>query len=140
MDEEYIEMCKKAELIQREMDSLNKDSLSVLWCDGYHVYIKFDDIDCYLKRLKNPVSNNLFDFKIPRIEDLQEIFQKTYGNGIHVSTVENSFHDWFWRSYVEKQKDCSEQYDWNVLWLCFVMEKLFIKRWNSETKSWELIE
>ena len=139
MDETYIKMCKEAKEIQRGMDGLNKDELNFLWSEGYHVYIKFDDIDCCLKRLKTPISENLSEFKIPRQEDLQEIFQEAHGNGIHVSTVVNSFYRWFWDEYNNKQKDCCEQYDWNVLWLCFVMDRLYGKRWNSKTGSWEVI-
>lgn len=139
MDEQYVKMCREAKIIQQEIDTLNKDELNFLWSDGYHVYIKHDDTDCCLERLKTPISENLSEFKIARQEDLQEIFQKAHGNGIHVSTIINSFYRWFWDEYNNKQKDCCEQYDWNVIWLCFVMDRLYGKRWNSKTESWEVI-
>lgn len=74
---------------------------------------------------------------VPRIEDLQEIHYNAY-LGQHVSTTEKSFHRWFWQEYNNKEKSCLENYDWNELWLCFVMNKVFDKKWNGQT--WEVIK
>lgn len=147
MDEQYVKMCKEAGEIQREMDGLNKDELNFLWSDGYHVYIKFDDIDCCLKRLKTPVSENLSEFKIPRQEDLQEILCKQFGHdGMHpmiemghISALFNKFIDRLW-----KEKKIT--YPWNLftsfdsLWLACVMDTMFGKEWDSKTESWKLVK
>ena len=143
MDEEYLIMVKKAPELQDKIE----EKPDTLYCDGYHVYIKYpvhDEVtgeDSYgawswdkfrEKPLWKPEK-----VKIPRVDDLQKIFQEAHNNGIHLSTVVTLFSRWFWEEYNDKQKDCCEQYDWNVLWLCFLMEKLFTKRWNSETKEWD---
>lgn len=124
MDETYIKMCKEAKEIQELWKPKKGDK--ALLDSGFIDYI-----------------DELWDKKgftwLPRQEDLQEIFQEAHGNGIHVSTVVNLFYMWFWDEYNNKQKDCCEQYDWNVLWLCFVMERLYGKYWNSKTESWEVI-
>ena len=153
MDETYIKMCKEAGEIQE------------LWkpSDGDKIYTEYSEKDRkfaqeHWKSNKKGFSSYVTNFEflnnpngtyepylkenniwILRQEDLQEIFQEAHGNGIHVSTVVNSFYRWFWDEYNNKQKDCCEQYDWNVLWLCFVMERLYGKYWNSKTESWEVI-
>lgn len=128
MDETYIKMCKEAGEIQE------------LWKPK-----EGDPFECTIgDRVSLKIHDGIYDYThqvwLPRQEDLQEIFQEAHGNGIHVSTVVNSFYRWFWDEYNNKQKDCCEQYDWNVLWLCFVMDRLYGKIWNSKTESWEVIE
>lgn len=136
MDETYIKMCKEAEEIQRVMDGLNKDELDFLWSDGYHVYIKFDDIDCCLERLKPPISENLSEFKIARQEDLQEI----YMTQIECSSGSALFDflEWFYL-YYENENKIEDNFSITTMWLCFVMERLYGKKWNHLTESWEAI-
>lgn len=150
MDEQYIKMCKEA----RELQDKIEENPDTLYCEGHHVYIKYpvhDEVtgeDSYAvwswgKRwFKEPLWKPE-EIKIPRQEDLQEILktQKSYTTtGLIIE-----FSAWACTRGVNTETNhydhlYEESLSLNVLWLCFTMETIFNKFWNSETKSWELIE
>lgn len=134
MDTEYIEMCKSAVEIQEQWEPKEGD------CVGNKSNLDYDFTSSEdIEDVKNSGMWMYGDYWLPRQEDLQQIYLKPYKGGLHVSTMVNSFYRWFWEEYNNKIKSCLEQYDWNEIWLCFVMGTLYNKRWNSETKKWELV-
>lgn len=76
-------------------------------------------------------------YYIPYQEDLQKIYLDPYSGGLHISTMESSFHRWYWEIY-GKRESYLEQHDWNILWLCFLMEVCFSMWWTG--KYWRDIE
>lgn len=158
MDEEYIEMCKKAEEIQKIWR--NKDLTAEACLDkcGRFCWNKSRSIDCLYEG--EPDVNDCF--WLPFQEDLQEIY-KTDKMMIDCEMFEK-FMQWMFNftcrkvNYLTGEVTPKFGYSYragvgdeaqalpksistlNELWLEFVMEKCFNKAWNCETKSWEAIE
>lgn len=70
-------------------------------------------------------------FFIPRQEDLQEIYNKN--KGITTDLVIYAF-----KEYYETEYNWAD--DFTMIWLCFVMEKVFNKQWNRKLERWETIK
>ena len=80
-----------------------------------------------------PLNNS---FKVPRQEDLQEFIRKFWNIGSE-NIVDN------FCSYVQEGvfgfvSDLSGSM--NILWLCFLMDVVYGKRWNEEKLDWEFIK
>jgi hypothetical protein len=131
MDNEYILMCKSATEIQKGWKPKGGNRFIDAW--GHLRDCEYD----IEKKSGSYLLTKQQGIFLPRQEDLQEIYLEPYKGGLHVSTMINTFYHWFWEEYNNKIKSCLEQYNWNEMWLCFVMESLYNKRWNTETKEWE---
>lgn len=141
MDEKYLIMIKEAS----ELQDLIEEKPDTLYCEGHHVYIKYpvhDEItgeDSYAiwswgKRwLKEPLWKPE-EIKIPRQEDLQEIYMESTNLGVLGTMARFGY-------YEQYLNGTSYQYvfglEITIAWLCFVMDRLYNKRWNSKTESWE---
>lgn len=134
MDEEYIKMCREATEIQEQWKPKSGDMFHFkAVINPFKPCMFRSDVNNSIVSYSE--NNQLDKIWLPRQEDLQEIYMAPYKGGLHVSTMVNSFYRWFWDEYNNKVKSCLEQYDWNEIWLCFVMETCYSKRWTGET--WE---
>ena len=160
MDDEYLKMVKKAPELQDKIE----EKPDTLYCDGYHVYIKYpvhdevtgeDNYGCWSwdkcreKPLWKPEK-----IKIPREEDLQEIILKEikplpitieqklslkkYPSETYKAlTLHDLFDEWLrLRSF----RGMDLNLNLTMLWLMLIMEVYYGKYWNSETKEWEAIK
>lgn len=134
--EQYILMCREAKELQEDWKPKDGDSI---WHNLKVGFVKF-----VKKHLHFIIGDDIVRpmvkeeaIWLPSQEDLQEIHYNSF-LGQHISTTEKSFHRWFWQEYNNKEKSCLEQYDWNEIWLCFVMNKVYDKQWNGTT--WETIK
>lgn len=129
INETFISMCREAKEIQAVwVPKIGDKCFDIDDLNGLGIEL-VDEGDVFCNSQKDYWEGYIW---VPRIEDLQEIHYNNY-LGQHVSTTEKSFHRWFWQEYNNKEKSCLENYDWNELWLCFVMNKCFNKQWNGET-------
>ena len=79
---------------------------------------------------------------LPRQEDLQKIYKEKKELSFDCCYVQ--FKRWDAFRYQHERFEHGLPYfeifetgDWNVLWLCFVMETCYHKKWNMETQTWE---
>jgi|GEM_PF-4388142 len=103
---------------------------NVEWMNSGH-----KDYNKYLKESKG--------FWRPRQEDLQKIKMDQYGHTPY--RVLTSFNLWYNDYGILLRKHDGSDFpdsrtDITILWLLFVMEKMFKKQWNPKTKKWELIQ
>lgn len=142
MDEEYILMCKEA----KELKGILERKSDALYCEGYHVYFttrNFGDPEFDPEWTEHVIQT--FDLDKPlfepeeievyRQEELQEIYSDKLGR--QSSMIMADF--CMWMKDHPYPRDHEVWQDITRLWLTFVMEKIFWKSWNSETKKWETV-
>ena len=132
IDEMYITMCREAVEIQEGWEPKLGD---LSW--DYFIFPKgqLRVLEEYEDSLN--AKRHEDNFWLPRQEDLQEIYAENH-----------SFTTWgiieeFYKFFKSKCAVCNvsnrlnANENLNVVWLCFVMETCYGKRWNGET--WEAI-
>ena len=148
MNKNYIKMCIQADEIQElwepkpgdlfyeEYSEKNKQFSKEHWLDAddhngsfYHVSDSLDFINGshsrYSKQLKEKC------VYCPSQEDLQEIAFREIG--LTTDLILGMLIDYYNEEYMGDGNDLTS------LWLCFVMEKCFKKRWDSEKEEWTFI-
>jgi hypothetical protein len=138
MDETFIKMCKEATEIQERWEPKKGDMI-------YYVKKKLiEPVTMADKELKNRFGYHYkqMGFWLPRQEDLQKIYKEQKELSFDCCYVQ--FKRWDAFRYQHERFEHGLPYfeifetgDWNILWLCFVMETCFNKQWNGTT--WEAI-
>jgi len=78
-------------------------------------------------------------FFIPRQKDLQEIYFEIKGKeSRHYMGLLGTFYAYIYNEFFDASKFLDESFDFNMMWLCFIMETCYQKRWNG--KTWEAIK
>lgn len=129
MDELYIRMCREAHEIQESWEPKSGDLYLGTW--RYREKPKMTppyEVDNTV--IKWDKSRYEFCFWLPRDEDLQEIFRLKNGNPDDYWILK-SFLVWFSDLNFCHYRDVSI----NKLWLRYVMETIYNKRWNGT--EWE---
>lgn len=140
MDVEYIKMCREAVEIQEAWKVKSGDNA---WDDlGHDLYV--------ISTLEEAFGLISFIHWLPRQEDLQEIaFEflaekeiredfELFGYSIEeffeLFGYEHLFDEFglWWDETVTART-------FNEIWLCFVMETCYSKRWNADKETWEMI-
>lgn len=151
MDETFIKMCKEATEIQERWKPTLYDLFGWIGGDG----------NCHFVKVTPTVLNNFrrdedLDgyFWVPRQEDLQEIYLNSdaqfvyaYSNSINKHKTYlgilgdlTNWLDYHLRCGVPETKMKNYEFmttNFEIMWLCFVMETVYNKRWNGST--WEVI-
>ena len=79
---------------------------------------------------------------------IRKIFQRIVcenwpiDEGFDWVTIFTDFNDWF-VSYYIMENGAKKSYEFNDLteiWLCYVMEVLFKKKWNCELETWVIMD
>jgi len=135
MDETFIKMCRKAVEIQKQWKQNIYDIFGWAGGDGnYH----------FIRVTPTVLDNFTMDpdltsyFWIPRQDDLQLIYKEL--KELSFDCCYKQFKKWDAFRYQQEEFEHGrysfnifETGDWNVLWLCFVMETCYNKQWNGET-------
>jgi|GEM_PF-3493393 len=133
MDELRLEYLKMSQKAYPYLKGFIKPGNDELWCNPLGVYcqpwrsgplhldpeITFDHV---IDEFEPP-------FRVLRQEEIQEIYL-TEADGMHISTMEKSFHNWYWTIYGVRE-GFLKQHDWTILWLCFLMEVCFSRWWDG---------
>lgn len=135
MDKEYIEMCRSAEEIQEQWEPKSGDRITH-WQEFAKKRVpapieilqkgKYDslkDSTGYLRVSTNAVW-------LPRQEDLIKIYNDSDAVDLVIIFSEWVMKGGFIASEYKQFKDMT------TLWLCFVMETCYGRRWDTETKKW----
>jgi len=103
----YIEMCEKAEEIQKHWKPHEGDIIQI--------------------RNRELVS------WLPKQDQLQEMVFENWGS----PELIDGFHQWYYDLFKESNKNYQCEAEWSMeqLWLAFVMKEKYNKEWNGE--SWE---
>lgn len=145
IDEVYIRMCREAVEIQEGWEPRDGDQVSY-WMKNYGV-IEFTEIlhGCggeVVDEIGHPIKNCQNVVWLPRQEDLQKIYKEQKELSFDCCYVQ--FKRWDAFRYQHERFEHGLPYfeifetgDWNILWLCFVMETCYHKQWNMETQTWE---
>lgn len=145
--ENFVEMCREA---YKFLEPYDKPGPGDLRCNPAGMYVqnwgkgtecakdlswRFDDLNEEWKEDGGPLK-----FRVWRQEELQQIYMKWSDQG-HGET--------FTRLCYYNRHYNGREYQWafsgrdgstHALWLCFVMEKCFNRRWDMESKKWEMIK
>ena len=141
---EYLEMCEKAEEIQKGWNPKEHDYVQ----EANSKYLKVSTIcnGCIAEGIS---LHNFFDYDdykgeciwLPRQDQLQEIYSKDIFEEDELNACSNTGHfilDLFRCAILGCDKPCDIT-DWTFnmhsleqLWLAFVMNKVYGKKWNSE--------
>jgi hypothetical protein len=142
MDNEYILMCKSATEIQEMWKPAEHDKIYNKSLEQYNLKNNknIEAVECLSSCQLLVCENDIKDwsFWIPR----QEALQRMCGD----NNVQCMFSDLdaFWAYEDEKYHKWMIGADmddfFNRIWLMFTMIGVYNKRWNTETKKWELIE
>jgi len=147
VDETFIKMCKEAVEIQEEWEPKPADKIVLFKLEGNPYGIKgnchCDYLDMDAKEWEPKQLNEERIYWLPRQEDLQATYKQI--KELSFDCCYKQFKKWdaFMYRFVEFEHTFSafnmfETGSWNVLWLCFVMEKCYNKTWNGST--WEAIQ
>lgn len=132
MDETFIKMCKEATEIQ-EQKELIMDSGDLVINKSNHPHPSF--VFCVNETVE--LDPDKFDW-LPRQEDLQKIHMKFAEFPVQFRFECPDDPMGFNYYYRTENKTINPSItDLNTLWLCFVMETCYNKRWNGNT--WEVI-
>jgi hypothetical protein len=141
---EFIEMSRD---LPKEVQDLIPETIETRWCDGEWLYMgEIDSPDLIMLGEVNLTNDFVEPFKVPRQEDLQEIYKQVQDCNFEFMLLR-------FREYIDKgiwdygtgdgQWVCfNNQWhitDFTTLWLCFVMEMCYGKRWDTEKKTWTVI-
>jgi hypothetical protein len=135
MDETYIKMCRKAEEIQELWKPKLFDNIIFSFSNGFRLETSM------FKGFSKLQLNEMDIMWCPSQENLQEIIlkyiwkdEKHFGGGMYYLI------DMFYE-YVEKisKEARAFQETFNQMWLCFVMETCYGKRWDSVKSEWAFI-
>ncbi len=138
MDEMYIKMAKEAVEIQDQWEINLHDKLVLIESTGNHEVSRVGiSTRRYLRLKKNPRV-----FWLPIQEDLQKIYKENKELSFDCCYVQFKRWDAFRYQHEEFTHglpyfEIFETGDWNILWLCFVMETCYQKQWNTATQTWE---
>lgn len=140
MDETYIQMAKEAVEIQEQWNVNIADKCVLTESTGKFEVSTVNTVSTqrYLRVKKNPRVAWL-----PRQEDLQKIYKEL--KELSFDCCYKQFKRWDAFRYQQEEFEHGqysfnifETGSWEVLWLCFVMETCYNKRWNGNT--WEVIK
>ena len=131
MDEIYIKMCVAAQDdLRRNWTPKVNDRVLTRWnSDKNKLEIDYYSKDFVTKKA-SVLLHHRTDVWLPRQEDLQQIWLDKINENI-----------WFlfrdFGDYIQPCWENSANESFNTIWLCFVMETCYNKRWNGET--WEML-
>lgn len=148
INEVYIRMCREATEIQEEWEPKEGDYVTY-WQEfankrvpSAFEYLQKDYDGVIIDDLGHPIENCGNVVWLPRQEDLQKIYKEQKELSFDCCYVQ--FKRWDAFRYQHERFEHGLPYfeifetgDWNILWLCFVMETCFQKEWNGTT--WEAI-
>lgn len=148
MDKKFLKMVFEAP----ELQPLIKDLPGTIWCDGYHTYVKYPVHDeftgedetgawCWSDWFREPLWKPE-EIKIPRQEDLEEIFLTHLGPCNPFKKYPMSILPGF-AHFVDKTFATSEWDKMNSIsecWLVYTMKEVFKKEWDSEKGKWMVID
>ena len=154
MDVEYIKMCKEAYPFLTGF--IKEESFDAVWCNGYQIFSQpfgsgtnYTDFDLLIE----PPMKNIEKFRIFNQDELQKIALKMYGSKYCISNILH-FLDMYIgdinvdsggigidKEIVPYLQELSKiiNYNLDIAWLCFVMEKCFKRKWSFKKEEWELI-
>jgi len=154
--EKYIKMCEKAVEIQKMWDFSEGDfylhkfldknveeerfkwmvgnKLITVLCDSCNVKDSYGD--CYIGEY-TPKDENVW---LPRQDQLQEIYRKFVEDELGQAEPDTklaflNFVDWMHEQYIEESFTCVPTNNFSSgeqLWLAFVMQECYEKKWNGE--------
>ena len=128
MDKGYIEMCKSATEIQEGWKINDLDRILFYGDDEQLI----DVVPLFCKDRKFYKQTSIW---LPRQEDLQELAVSLW-DYVELGMLLR-FNDYVEQKFSDGFKFPIKKID--QLWLCFVMEQVYDKRWNTETKKWDVI-
>lgn len=142
MDETFIKMCKEATEIQEGWEPRPADKVVLVRLDDNPYDLKgsyhLDHLDKDAKDWSNEDLHNEGIYWLPRQEDLQKIYKEL--KELSFDCCYKQFKRWDAFRYQQEEFEHGqysfnifETGDWNVLWLCFVMETCYNKQWNGKT-------
>lgn len=136
-------MCREAVEIQEGWEPKSGDKIInqfgnediITFINGHPHHWRIGTVETTKRRMLPQETNQNDLIYLPRQEDLQRIFRE--------NTCINSpgdilfdFLQWFYL-YYENKDIILDSFSITTIWLCFVMETVYGKRWNGET--WEAI-
>jgi hypothetical protein len=145
MDENYVKMCLKAQDdLRRHWTPKGGDRVLTKWNSSVHKIELCNLSNSITGKSASELLHKCTDVWLPYQEDLQRIINENWPNDESQDwvTIFTDFNDWF-VSYYIMENGAKKSYKFNDLteiWLCFVMEVLFKKAWNSELKVWIIMD
>jgi len=132
MDTEYSLMCKEATEIQELWKPRTGDMYQFkMFPESVHLMILGPDLEDHFM-------SYVFDHKLegcfwlPRQEDIQQIFKEEKQVSEDITLL------LFKRYIADLGSVCTQCEGMSITkaWLCCIMEKLYAKDWDSESKTW----